>query len=169
MRVANLFVFIVLGLFVQAGFSQEKSPVITKGSNVELEFTLTLADGSLVQSNVDQAPLAYVQGAGQLLPALETALDGHAANDEVTVQLSADEGYGPIRNELYRDVPIDQIPEDARTVGTMLSADGVDGPIRVHEVREDVVILDLNHPLAGEALNFDIRVISVQAGPADAG
>ena len=60
-----------------------------------------------------------------------------------------------------QEVPLDKIPEDARKVGTLLSAQGFDGPIRVAEVRPDVVVLDFNHPLAGKALTFDVLVLSI--------
>ncbi len=60
---------------------------------------------------------------------------------------------------------VDLVPEDARTVGTMLVASDPEGnqqPIRVHEVGEDNIVLDFNHPLAGQALNFDIKIVAVE-------
>ena len=68
--------------------------------------------------------------------------------------------------DLFREVPIEQVPEEARNVGTILQAAEFNGEIRVHEVREDVVVLDFNHPLAGQTLVFDLRVISVEVAPA---
>lgn len=60
---------------------------------------------------------------------------------------------------------MDKLPEDARSAGTMLMASGPDGqehPVRVHEVKEETLILDFNHPLAGQTLNFDIQILSIQ-------
>ncbi|MGD8773242.1 MAG: peptidylprolyl isomerase, partial [Gammaproteobacteria bacterium] len=59
----------------------------------------------------------------------------------------------------------DSVPEDARKVGQVLYGEGPNGQpfqVRVHEVREEIIVLDLNHPLAGEALNFDVTVVSVE-------
>lgn len=141
--------------------------MIADGSTVRIEFSLTLSDGSLVQTNVGGDPLGYKHGEGQLLPALESALTGRIATDELEVQLSPEEAYGPVRPDLVSDVPIGDIPEDAREVGAMLQTAEFDGPIRVREVREDVVVLDFNHPLAGEELTYSIKILSVESGLVD--
>ena len=141
---------------------QGDSPAIEDGSNVALEYTLFLADGSMVGSNVGQEPLTYTQGGKQILPALEDALTGMRAGDEKKVMLSADDAYGQVRDDAFREVPLEQIPEEARHVDALLSVPGRQGNIRVHEVREDVAVLDFNHPLAGQDLTFDIRIMSVE-------
>ena len=135
--------------------------VIEKGKKVSIEYTLTLDDGSTVQSNVGGPPLAFVVGEGQIIPGLETALQGKAAHERVKVKIAPEQAYGPIDPKKVQTVPIDKIPEDARKVGTLLSAQGMDDPIRVVEVRPDVVVLDFNHPLAGKALTFDVLVLSI--------
>jgi peptidylprolyl isomerase len=164
---ARRFLALVVGL---SGLSltgvAEETTLISDGSLVQIEYTLSLADGSVVQSNVEQEPLAYVQGSGQLLPSLEQQLVGRAANDEVDVTLEAADAYGPVDEALFRTVPLEQLPEDARSVGTLLRADGFEGPIRVSEVTDENAVLDFNHPLAGEDLTFKIKVLSVAAGPA---
>jgi FKBP-type peptidyl-prolyl cis-trans isomerase SlyD len=137
------------------------SPVVAKGRKVDIEYTLTLDDGSTVQSNVGGTPLSFVAGEGQIIPGLEAALEGKAARDRVKVKIPAEEAYGPADPQKRQEVPLDKIPEDARKVGTLLSAQGFDGPIRVAEVRPDVVVLDFNHPLAGKALTFDVLVLSI--------
>ena len=137
------------------------SPVIEKGRKVDIEYTLTLDDGSTVQSNVGRPPLAFVAGEGQIIPGLEAALQGKAARERVKVKVAPDQAYGSIDPKKVQEVPLNKIPEDARKVGTLLSAQGFDGPIRVAEVRPDVVVLDYNHPLAGKALTFDVLVLSI--------
>lgn len=137
------------------------APVIAQGRKVDIEYTLTLDDGSTVQSNVGGNPLSFVAGEGQIIPGLETALQGKAARERVKVRIAAEEAYGPTDPQKVQEVPLDKIPEDARKVGTLLSAQGFDGPIRVAEVRPDVVVLDFNHPLAGKALTFDVLVLSI--------
>lgn len=135
--------------------------VIQSGRKVDIEYTLTLDDGSTVQSNVGGKPLSFVAGSGQIIPGLETALAGKAARDRVKVRIPAEQAYGATDPGKRQEVPLDKIPEDARKVGTLLSAQGFDGPIRVAEVRPDVVVLDFNHPLAGKALTFDVLVLSI--------
>ncbi|MDJ0957668.1 MAG: FKBP-type peptidyl-prolyl cis-trans isomerase [Arenicellales bacterium] len=141
---------------------QGDAPVIENGSNVALEYTLSLTDGSVVGSNVGEEPLTYTQGGKQILPALEEALIGMRAGDEKKVTLSADDGYGQVRDDAFREVPLEQIPEEARHVDALLSVPGRQGNIRVHEIRESTAVLDFNHPLAGEVLTFDIRIMSVE-------
>jgi FKBP-type peptidyl-prolyl cis-trans isomerase 2 len=138
--------------------------VIENGSSVSIEYVLKLDDGATVDSNVGEDPLIYQQGASQILPALEAALAGHTVGDSMAVVLTAEEGYGAIDPEAYREVALEVVPEDSRAVGTTLvakSADGQEAQIRVHEVREQSVILDFNHPLAGQALNFEVKVLAI--------
>jgi FKBP-type peptidyl-prolyl cis-trans isomerase 2 len=137
------------------------TPVIAQGRKVEIEYKLTLDDGSTVQSNVGGTPLSFVAGEGQIIPGLEAALDGKAANERVKVKIAPEQAYGLVDAKNMQEIPIDKIPEDARKVGTLLSAQGIDGPVRVAEVRPDVVVLDFNHPLAGKALTFDVLVLSI--------
>ena len=138
-------------------------PVVAKGKKVDIEYTLTLDDGSTVQSNVGGPPLSFVAGEGQIIPGLEAALEGKAVRDRVKVKISPEEAYGLTDPQKTQEVPLDKIPEDARKVGTLLSAQGDGGPmsVRVAEVRPDVVVLDFNHPLAGKALTFDVLVLSI--------
>ena len=137
------------------------APVVAKGKTVAIEYTLSLDDGSTVQTNVGGNPLSFVAGEGQMIPGLEAALDGKAVRERVKVKLPPDQAYGLSDPKKMQEVPLDKIPEDARKVGTLLRAEGIDGPVRVAEVRHDVVVLDYNHPLAGKALTFDVLVLSI--------
>ena len=139
--------------------------MIEDGSKVSIEYTLTLDDGSTADTNVGGEPLVYNQGQQEILPALEEALVGLAAGDTKKVMLTAEEGYGQVDPDGFQDVEPDIVPEDARTVGTMLVASDPEGnqqPIRVHEVADDKIVLDFNHPLAGEALTFDIKILEIE-------
>ena len=97
----------------------------------------------------------------ETLQQLEEALIGLAVDDTKEVTLAPADAYGEINEEAFQEIPTDQIPEEARVVGTILGAQGYEGPIRVHEVNEEFVILDFNNPLAGRTLTFDIRIVSV--------
>ena len=136
---------------------------VAEGKTVAIEFTLTLDDGSTVQSNVGGEPLAYVVGTSQLIPGLEAALQGKAVNDRLKVRIPPEQAYGQPDSKMIQEVPIGAIPENARKVGTLLSAQGDGGAVqaRVVEVRPEVVVMDLNHLLAGKSLTFDVLVLSI--------
>jgi FKBP-type peptidyl-prolyl cis-trans isomerase SlyD len=139
--------------------------VIADGSRVSIEYTLTLADGAEVATNVGEEPLIYSHGAGEILPKLEEELLGLAVGDSKEVKLTADEGYGPVNDEAFRDVPTDQIPEEARNVGALLVTETPEGDeltVRVHEIDGNTTTLDFNHPLAGQALVFAVVVSAVE-------
>lgn len=144
--------------------AQEEVPVIINGSTVSIEYTLKLADGSTADTNVGGEPLVYVHGEQQILPALEAKLVGMKADETREVELTAEEGYGPVHEEGIQTVPLDIIPEDARHEGAKLVGQGPQGePIhaQVKEIKEDSAVVDLNHPLAGEALRFQVKVLEI--------
>ncbi|HRP35938.1 MAG TPA: peptidylprolyl isomerase [Gammaproteobacteria bacterium] len=154
--------FVVFGAPLQA---QEDAPVIQDGSTVSIEYTLKLDDGSTADTNAGREPLVYVQGEQQILPALEEKLLGMKADETREVTLTPEEGYGPVHEEALQTVPLDIIPEEARTVGARLVGQGPEGqPLHavVKEINEDSAVVDLNHPLAGQKLHFSIKVLSIQ-------
>ena len=134
---------------------------IVNGKQVSFNYTLN-ADGELVESNVDAEPLIYVQGSGQVLEALENAMAGMQVGDQKAIVLTAAEGYGEIRAEAVREVPVDQVPEEMRQIGALLQAPEMQGPIRVIEIRDDVIVLNGNHPLAGKSLTFDVTIVAIE-------
>lgn len=159
---AATFIVFPISLAAQA---QEAEPVIQDGSTVAIEYTLKLDDGSVADTNVGGEPLVYTQGESQILPALESALEGLKAEQTKQVTLSAEEGYGPVREEAFQDMPVDALPEQGRHVGAQLVGRGPTGqPVfaRVVEINEGQAKVDLNHPLAGKELHFDVKVISVE-------
>ncbi len=139
--------------------------MIEPGRTVSIEYTLTLDDGQIASSNVGQSPLVYQHGNSQILPALEDALAGLQEGDTKTVLLEPDQGYGSIDPNAFVEVAVDVIPEGARRVGAMLvgrDPSGGEHQVRVHEVHDDRIVLDQNHPLAGEHLHFEVTVVSVE-------
>ncbi|MDE2058687.1 MAG: peptidylprolyl isomerase [candidate division NC10 bacterium] len=142
------------------------SPGIQKGSTVKLEYRLSDEKGAVLDTNEGKEPLIYTHGQGQIIPGLEKALGGLHVGDAKHVVVSPDEAYGPIRPEAFVEIPKERIPEKSQTVGAHLVAQGKDGqPLHafVKEVKEKTVVLDTNHPLAGKALTFDIKIVGVEA------
>lgn len=139
--------------------------MIENGKKVSIEYTLTLDDGTVAGTNVGEDPLTYEHGGGQILPALERELEGLEVDAHKEVHLSAEDGYGPVDPDAFRSVDPDMIPEEARQVGAFLTAHddaGNQQDVRVHEIHDDRVVLDFNHPLAGEALSFDIKILGIE-------
>jgi FKBP-type peptidyl-prolyl cis-trans isomerase SlyD len=144
---------------------QEGKNVIQEGSTIGIEYTLKLDDGQVVDTNVGGDALVFEQGSGNILPAVDAAVVGMEVGAEKQLTIEPEQAYGPVQQELFQTVPLDEVPESAREVGTPLlarDAQGNERPLRVHEVREETIVLDLNHPLAGETLHFDIKVVSVE-------
>jgi FKBP-type peptidyl-prolyl cis-trans isomerase 2 len=153
--------------FVLAESQEEASPItVSDGKTISMEYTLTLEDKKVLDTNVGGQPLDFTQGSHQIIPGLETALEGMKVGESKQVTVAPEQGYGPINPQAIQEVPIDKIPEDARKVGSRLQGKGPQGQMvspLVTEVKEQVVMLDFNHPLAGEKLFFDVKILDIKA------
>jgi FKBP-type peptidyl-prolyl cis-trans isomerase SlyD len=139
---------------------------IEKGSVVEIDYKLHLGDGEVVDASEPGEPLTYLHGEGQIVPGLESALEGLAAGDRKEVVVAPAEGYGERDARGVQEVPKQAFPPDFQPeVGMELTAEGPEGevvPFEIREVRPESVIIDLNHPLAGKTLHFDVTVRGVR-------
>ncbi len=141
------------------------SNVIRSGSIVSLEYTLTSDDGQFTESNKGKEPLRYVDGREQIIPGLEKALEGLPAGTEKKVTVKPEDGYGQVDPKNFQEVPKEAVPADALQVGATLVAQNAQGqqfPVRVHEIKEKTVVMDMNHPLAGKTLVFDVKILDVK-------
>lgn len=139
--------------------------MIETGKKVSLEYTVKTEDGTVVDTNVGDDPLVYQQGENQILPAIEEALEGLEPDASRTIRLEPDDAYGDVDPRAFQSVEPGVIPEDSRSEGTMLMATDREGnqqPVRVHEIKDDQIVLDFNHPLAGKTLDFEIKVLGVE-------
>lgn len=138
--------------------------MIKHGQKVSLEYTVFLDDGTQVDTNVGEDPLIFILGANQLFPALENALLTLDVGDTKQVVLKAEEAYGPIVPDAFREVELETLPATYRYEGAVLGVQDPNGgvyPIRVHAIKEQKAVLDFNHPLAGRALRFDVKIVNV--------
>ena len=127
-----------------------------------IRYSLRLADGVEVENNHWEEPLVYTEGSGELLPALDRALRGLAVGETRRVELSPTQAYGPRDEELVQQVSLFELPPEARVEGAVLSVgDEAESfrQARVARIDGEHALLDLNHPLAGEALVFDVVVV----------
>jgi FKBP-type peptidyl-prolyl cis-trans isomerase SlyD len=173
MRTLRPWAALLVLLVATPGGAQSKE-AIEKGSTVKIDYTLKDDKGEVLDSNSGKEPLAFRQGAQQIIPGLDKALLGMKVGDTKKVVVKPEEGYGKVDPKAEAEVPREALPEGAAVVGTRLMARGQDGnphPVTVKVVKDKTVVLDLNHPLAGKTLVFDIKVVSIEpptAAPAPA-
>ncbi|WP_456386335.1 FKBP-type peptidyl-prolyl cis-trans isomerase [Desulfolithobacter sp.] len=138
---------------------------ISEGKQVSIEYTVTLDTSETIDTNVGQEPLTYTQGAGEIIPGLEKAVEGMTAGESMTTTIDPEDAYGPTNPEALVEVPRDHLPPEAWEVGAQLRAEGPDGQTVegvVAELRDETAIVDFNHPLAGKTLHFEVKIIDVQ-------
>ncbi len=144
---------------------------IEKGSVVAIDYSLHLGDGKVIDASAPGDPLTYLHGEGQIVPGLEQALEGLAAGDARQVVVAPDQGYGTHDPEGVQEVPRTAFPKEIRPeVGMELMAQGPGGepvPFVVRDVKLETVVIDMNHPLAGKTLHFDVTIREIRAATAE--
>ncbi len=139
--------------------------MITDGSVVRFEYTVSDENGEVLQSNKGKEPVTYTHGRYEIIPGLEKGLSDMKVNQEKSIRVSPQEAYGEVDPKGFKEVPKSDLPLGDPQVGTPLSARGPQGEevlIHISEVKPDSVVLDFNHPLAGKTLNFDVKVLDVE-------
>lgn len=138
---------------------------VKTGDTVHINYTGTLEDGTVFDSSEGREPLKFEVGSGQIIPGLDAALPGMAVGEKKTVEVPAEEAYGPVDPNARQEVPREGIPADIPLdPGTQLQMQTPDGqvvPVTVVDASESSVTLDANHALAGKDLTFDIEVMAI--------
>jgi FKBP-type peptidyl-prolyl cis-trans isomerase SlpA len=137
---------------------------IKNGDNVSVHYTGKLEDGTVFDTSLAEGrePLTVTLGQGQLIPGFENGLIDMTAGEMKTIEIEPENAYGDIKPQMVSEVPLSQVPEGVKA-GDMLQGQNQFGPVNVvvTEVKESTVVLDMNHPLAGKKLIFDLEVVSV--------
>ena len=135
------------------------------GDTVLFHYTGILQDGTVFDSSSGREPLRVILGSGQVIRGVDEALVGMAPGDEKTVTVAAAEAYGQRRPELLHEVQRDAIPPEVDLeIGKQLEGRDTAGQrlrLTVIEVADDTVILDANHPLAGQDLQFELQLVQI--------
>ena len=142
------------------------SECITQGSRVTLHFTLTLANGDIVESTVDRAPGTLVMGDGSLLPGFEAVLMGMKAGEQKRTDIAAEDAFGPHRSENLQQMSRARFAGLELELGLMVDFADQGGhslPGVVVGIDDREVTVDFNHPLAGHSMAFDVDIIAVEA------
>jgi FKBP-type peptidyl-prolyl cis-trans isomerase 2 len=136
------------------------------GNTVKVHYTGRLKDGTVFDSSTNRDPMQFTLGKGQLIPGFEGAVIGMDTGESKTVNIPADEAYGPHREEMIAAVDRSQFPAQVNPeVGQQLQVkrpDGQEVVVKVTDVSDSTVTLDANHPLAGKDLTFDIELIEIE-------
>ena len=133
---------------------------------VTIHYTLTDESGEIIDSSEGAEPLAYLHGAGNVIPGLERELVGKTAGASLKTTIAPEDGYGELHPELIETVPREAFEGVEKIeAGMAFEAEGSDGQARrivVKEVSDEGIIIDGNHPLAGVELTFDVQVVDVR-------
>jgi FKBP-type peptidyl-prolyl cis-trans isomerase SlyD len=141
------------------------------GRVISMDYVVRVDTGKVVETSSGRSPIEYLHGSGQILPALERALEGLREGDQASFSIPCEDAYGARKEDNVVSLPRNLFPSEVKLEkGLCLyaRASGQSYPITVREVREDMVVVDLNHPLAGERLFFDVNIRGVRpAGNAE--
>lgn len=143
---------------------------IAQDTVVSIDYTLRNTDGEVLDSSEGGEPLAYLHGHGNIIPGLEKALEGHEEGDQVSATVAPEEGYGEYSEQLVQNVPRDAFQGvEELEAGMRFQAQSDQGPmvVTVKEVGDEEVVVDGNHVLAGQQLDFAVAVAGVRGASSD--
>ena len=145
---------------------------IRRGATVKIHYRLTI-DGEVVDSTEGAEPVVYRHGQGQLVPGLEERLEGCAEGEKLKLVVPPEKAYGPYVPEDLHEISRSAFTDPSSTrVGTLVEGRtrlGAPFRARVIEEKDDSFVIDLNHPLAGKYLEFEVEIVAVSAPEADEG
>ncbi|SDW79672.1 FKBP-type peptidyl-prolyl cis-trans isomerase [Aequorivita viscosa] len=139
---------------------------VTGNETVKLHYTGKLGDGQIFDSSLEREPLEVKLGEGRLIPGFEKGLVDMKVSEKKTITIPKEEAYGEVQKELFQKVPNENLPPEIKPeVGMGLvskNPDGSERQMRVADVKEDFIIVDANHPLAGQDLTFELELLEIK-------
>ncbi len=140
---------------------------VKQGDKVKVHYHGRLTDGTTFDSSEGRTPLEFEVGSGAVIPGFDDGVMGMSVGEKKTVNIPADQAYGPRVEELVMEFPRDRFPEDmvpeAGMQLMMNNGSGQQFPVTVVEVKEESVTLDANHHLAGQELVFDLELVDIES------
>lgn len=162
---AVIMMALVLPFTSGAAEQAKKAVAVSAGVTVKVNYTLTV-DGKVVDTSKGRGPLEFRAGSGQMIPGFDKAVIGMKPGEKKSFKVRPEEGYGKEDPRAIQNVPKNQLPPEIKPkAGMTLQAQAKDGrkiPARIMEVKKDVIVINLNHPLAGKTLNFDVEIVDVK-------
>jgi len=159
--------YILMGLtpLVQGESAKgEEVMTVSRGKEISLEFTLKLEDQTVVESTVGREPMIYKHGLDPIMLGLEKAVEGMKPGESKQFTVKPEEGFRKFDEKAFLEVNIREVPPEALKIGAQLRGQNDRGqPFTgwVSEIKEETVVLNLNHPLAGKTLYFDVKVLGI--------
>ncbi|CDF79088.1 FKBP-type peptidyl-prolyl cis-trans isomerase Sl yD [Formosa agariphila KMM 3901] len=139
---------------------------VKENDTVKVHYTGKLSNGQVFDSSLEREPLEITIGQGMLIPGFENAIIDMKVNEKKTVEITKADAYGDINEALFHEVAKEQLPPDVKPeVGmglTSKSEDGREHQFRVVDVKDDHIVVDGNHPLAGQDLVFDLELVEIK-------
>jgi peptidylprolyl isomerase len=137
-----------------------------KGDKVKVHYHGKLTNGNTFDSSEGREPLEFEIGGGMVIAGFDDGVTGMIIGEKKTVNIPADQAYGPKQEEMIMEFPKDRFPADmVPEVGQQLNMNNGSGqnfPVVIVEIKEEIVVLDANHPLAGEELVFDLEMVEIE-------
>jgi FKBP-type peptidyl-prolyl cis-trans isomerase 2 len=167
MKIIKTIITIILLLLSATCYAQNKGGNMTveKGKEVSINYTLKV-DGQVVDTSEGRGPLTYTHGQGQIIPGLSKELEGLKVGDKKDVTVKPEDGYGQANPQAIQEVPKSQLPNNITPeTGMNLQVSTPEGRtqvVKITDVKDDVVVIDMNHPLAGKTLNFEVEIMSIK-------
>lgn len=138
---------------------------VKNGDTIKIHYRGTLDDGTVFDSSEGREPLQFEVGSGMVIPGFDNGVLGMTIGQKKTINIPVEDAYGPVQDEMFMEFPIDRFPADMKPeVGMSLNMSNGSGqaiPVVIAEVLDEVVVLDANHPLAGEDLTFDLELVEI--------
>lgn len=135
----------------------------SKDKVISLEYTLKLDDSQVVDTDVGKDPLTYTQGANQIIPGVESAVEGMTVGQAKQVVVAPTDEYGDRNPKAFQEIPKEKVPEGIQVAHSSMEKMPLLTTVRptVSEIKDDTVLLDFNHSLAGKTLFFDLKVVNI--------
>jgi peptidylprolyl isomerase len=138
---------------------------VVNGNTIKVHYTGKLEDGTVFDSSENREPLEFIVGSGQVIAGFDGAVIDMSIGDKKTVEIAPEQAYGQYMNELVIQVPIDKFSPDAKpNIGDRYNLQQPEGntvQVSVVDVKDELVSLDANHPLAGKVLVFDLELVEI--------
>lgn len=139
---------------------------VKKDDTVKVHYTGKLNNGEVFDSSVKRGePIEFKVGDGKIIPGFENGIIDMEVNEKKTIEIAKEDAYGEAHDELFQEIPKDQLPgeiEPKEGMGLVAkNPDGSERQLLINAVKDDSIVVDANHPLAGKDLNFEIEVIEI--------
>lgn len=140
---------------------------VKTGDTIKVHYHGKLTNGSTFDSSEGREPLEFEVGSGAVIPGFDNGVTGMSIGEKKTIHIPAEEAYGAKQDDMFMEFPIDRFPSDMKPeVGMQLNMSNGSGqnfPVVIAELKDDLVVLDANHPLSGEDLVFDLELVEISA------